>query len=203
MGLTMRRTIALLAAGTLLVPAIAGATAETGSDTAQKAVPITGNVSAHCVLGDPNPSTVALNALEDPTTGKLRSIGDQNVSLPASWCNYAGTQVSISSSALLADTPTAPSGFSRAVNFTSTVSTWGANPQASATTAASSTGGSPNASGTGQTLCQPNQTDLSLVLSDFSTAGGANNILVASGGGGYSGTVTITLGPGASCSSPD
>jgi hypothetical protein len=198
----MRRTIALIAAGMLLVPAVASASTE-GSDTAEKSVPVTGNVGAHCVLGDPNPSTVALNALEDATSGKLRSIGNQTVALPGSWCNYAGTQVSISSTALVADTLTAPSGFSRAVNFTSTVSTWGANPQASATTNATSTGGSPGANGTGQTLCQPNQTDLSLVLSNFSTAGGSNNLLVASGSGGYAGTVTITLGPGSSCSSPD
>jgi hypothetical protein len=194
----MRKAIALLAAGTLLIPALASAQS---TNTAQKSVPVTGNVDALCVLGNPTPSSVALGALEDPTTGKLKSISDQSVSLPSSWCNYAGTQISISSSALVADTATAPSGFSRAVNFTSTVSTWGANPQATATTAASSTGGSPNASGTGQTLCQPNLTDLSLLLNNFSTGGGASNILVASGNSGYSGTVTITLGPGSSCNS--
>jgi hypothetical protein len=154
---------------------------------------IAGSVANHCVLGAPSPAAVNLGQISStsgPRAGKLAAIANQTVSLPNSFCNFGGTRVSVSSSAMIAsDTSPLQPGFARAVNFTSTVSTWGSS-SASAITAAAANGGSPSATGAGGVQPTPNIANLSLVLSAFTAPGDA--FLVS---GPYEGSVTITLGP--------
>jgi hypothetical protein len=163
------------------------------AQTAAGEADIAGSVANHCVLGAPSPAAVNLGQISLTTgsrAGRLATIANQTVSLPNSFCNFGGTQISVSSSAMIASdaSPLQP-GFARAVNFTSTVNTWG-SPNATATTAAAANGGSPSASGDGGVQPTPNLASLSLVLSSFAAPGDA--FLVA---GPYAGSVTITLGP--------
>lgn len=163
------------------------------AQTAGGETDVTGSVANHCVLGAPSPAAVNLGQISSTTgtrAGRLDAIADQVVSLPNSFCNFGGTRISISSSALVADdaAPLQP-GFARAVNFTSTVSVWG-SADATATTTAAANGGSPAATGDSGVQATPNQADLSLVLSAFTAPG--DSYLVA---GPYQGSVTITLGP--------
>ena len=189
----MNRFIALLAATALVAPTMAQAVTPT---PVQQSVPVSGNVASLCVLGSPNPSSVDVGQMAQTSggsVGQITSISTQNVTLPSSFCNYAGTQITVQGTALVAADPSAvQTGFTRAVNFTSTVTTWGATP-AAVTTAADETGLNSGVTQTasGGTLCSPKLTDLNLALSGFATPG-SNLLLVA---GGYSGTVTITLGP--------
>ena len=186
----MRMKLALLAALTALAPAAAQA-----ADNDQKTVGVTGNVAKLCVLGEPTPASVDLGQMASTSgsrVGKITAIADQGVTLPGSFCNYAGTQLTVEASALLADDASlVQSGFARAVNFTSTVSNWTATP-ATVTTAATDSGATPSASAAGATQSAPKLANLDLVLSGFTVPSDA--LLVA---GGYTGSVTITLGPSA------
>jgi len=185
-----RNILALAFTAALLVPA-----AGMAADSDQKTVGVSGNVAKLCVLGEPTPASVDLGqmaATSGTRVGRITAIADQAVTLPGSFCNYAGTQLTVQASALLADdaSPVQP-GFSRAVNFTSTVSNWTAAP-AAVTTAASESGATPSASAAGQTQAAPKLANLDLVLSGFAAPSDA--LLVA---GGYTGSVTVTLGPSA------
>ena len=186
----MRKAISLVAALALIAPVAAHA-----ANSDQKSVPVTGNVASLCVLGTPTPASVDVGQMAQTSgvnTGRIATIAAQNVSLPNSFCNYAGTQLTVQGSAMVAaDTSAVQSGFSRAVNFTSTVTTWASTP-ATVTTAAAADGSTPTASASGGTLCTPKLTNLNLALSNFTAP--SNNLLVA---GGYTGSVTITLGPSA------
>jgi len=183
----MRCAAAIFAGLALFVAPLAAA------QTADGDANVTGNVANHCVLGAPTPAAVNLGQISTtsgPRAGRLASIANQTVNLPNSFCNFGGTRVSVSSSAMVADdTSPVQAGFARAVNFTSTVTTWG-SPNASATTAALADGASPSANGDGGVQATPNLSTLSLVLSSFAAPG--DGFLVA---GPYEGTVTITLGP--------
>ncbi|MFI4933452.1 MAG: hypothetical protein ACHP7N_02430 [Caulobacterales bacterium] len=187
----MNKFLAILAGASVL--ALSGEASAANTD--QKQVPVTGNVASLCVLGAPNPSSVDLGQMAQTSganTGKITTITTQNILLANSFCNYAGTQLTIQSTALVAaDTSPVQPGFARSVNFTSTVTTWATTPP-SVTTAAAADGSNPTASGSGGTLCSPKLTDLTLALSNFTAP--SNNLMVA---GGYSGVVTITLGPSA------
>lgn len=184
-----------------LVPAVVtaiaapSALAQTASDTDSADVAINGYVSPLCILGEPTPATVDLGQLIETSgarVGRIRTIPAQDVNLPDSFCNFAGSTVSISASALLsAGTTTPPSGFARAVNFTATASGW-ASGDSSATTAASADGSTPTASGSGGTQPLPNLADIGVQLAGFTVPGDA--LLVADT---YSGLVTVTLGPAA------
>jgi hypothetical protein len=90
---------------------------------------------------------------------------------------------------LTADNLTPPPGFARVVNFTAGVSGW-AGAAAQVTTTAAADGSSPTASGQGGVQGAPRVADLTLTLSNFSAPADA-----PLAGGGYSGWVTITLGP--------
>lgn len=177
-------TLALTAA--LAGPALA---AESDSET----VNISGTVSKICTLGAPTPASVDLGELINTSgaeIGRLATIADREIELPNSFCNYAGTKLTVEGRALLADdTSTPPANFSRAVNFSSTVDGWAATP-AEVTTAATATGADPTASADGGVVGAPRMSDLTVTLSDFSAPGDA--LLVA---GGYEGSVTVTLGP--------
>lgn len=186
----MRATLSLLAALATLAPVLAHA-----ADSDQKTVGVVGNVAKLCVLGEPSPASVDLGqmvATSGARVGKITTIADQDVSLPGSFCNYAGTQLTVQASALVAaDASPVQPGFARAVNFTAAVSNWTGTP-ASVTTAATAGGATPSATGVGSTQTAPKLANLDLALSAFTVPSDA--LLVA---GGYTGSVTITLGPSA------
>ena len=187
----MTRTLALLAGLAVMAPAMASA-----ADSDQHPVAVNGNVANLCVLGAPNPAAIdlgQLSATSGARAGKITTISDQTIALPDSFCNFAGTQLTVQASALLAaDASPVQPGFSRAVNFTSTVNNWATAP-ATVTTAATASGGSPGTSAKGGTQPAPKIANLALVLSSFTVP--SDNLMVA---GGYTGSVTITLGPSAS-----
>jgi hypothetical protein len=161
---------------------LAAASQASAASTDTKNVGVIGNVANLCVLGSPSSTSVDLGQMVDTSgahVGRITTIGNQTVTLPGSFCNFAGTTLTVQGSALLAaDTNAPPGGFARAVNFTSTASNW-APTNAVATTAANAAGGG------AQKL-----SDVSLVLSAFTVP--ADALLVS---GGYAGSVVVTLGP--------
>lgn len=164
-------------------------TTETGT------VAVEGQVRPVCILGNPNPALVdlgQLSASSGPRTGRIAVIAPRTITLPASYCNFAGSVVSVRATALTSSDTSAPQpGFSRAVNYTATATNW-ASGGSTATTAALANGTVPTASGAGATQPLPKVADISLTLSSFTAPG--DLILVA---GNYSGTVVVTLGPAA------
>lgn len=186
----MKHTIGLLALAIALLPASAAA-----QSNATGTVGIDGRVTPVCILGDPDPALVNLgqiSAASGPRTGRIDTIAARTVSLPASFCNFAGSALKVDATALRSSDTTAPQpGFTRAVNYTATASNWASGTSA-ATTSALRDGSSPTASGTGATQPLPRIADITLTLSNFTTPG--DLILVA---GTYSGTVVVTLGPAA------
>lgn len=184
----MKRHLILLAA-----LAVIPAAAQAQSDTDQQSVALQGTVASLCVLGAPSSSSVDLGQLiatSGTRVGRIATLSDQHVTLPGSFCNFAGTTLTVSADALVAsDGSTVQPGFARAVNYTSTVDNWATTPPA-VTTAASAGGGTPNATGSGGVQPLPKLADLDLSLSAFTVP--SDLLLVA---GGYSGSVTVTLGP--------
>ncbi|HQA17948.1 MAG TPA: hypothetical protein PK680_06145, partial [Novosphingobium sp.] len=158
-------------------------------------VAVEGSVRPVCILGDPNPALVDLGQLSASSgirAGRIAVIPTQTVTLPGSYCNFAGSVVTVTATALTSDDTSSPqAGFSRAVNYTASASNW-ASGASSATTAALRDGSSPTANGTGATQPLPKVADITLTLSAFTAPG--DLILVA---GNYSGTVVVTLGPAA------
>jgi hypothetical protein len=182
-------TVLVLPLAGLAVPALA---VTAPSTTATGTVGVTGNVTAICILGDPTPANVDVGqmiATSGARVGKIQTISDKVVTLPASFCNFAGTQVTVTTNALLGPAGTPPASFSRAVNYTATASGWAA-PNASATSAAGFDGASPAASNTGGTQNSPKLNDIVLTLSSFTVP--QDRLLIS---GAYNGTVTVTLGP--------
>jgi hypothetical protein len=177
------------------IAAFSAGTAHAQSNTDQKTVGIAGNVAGLCILGSPSRAAVDLQQLINTAgarVGRLAAISNQEISLPGSFCNFAGTSVRVSAQALVAaDTNAVQQGFARAVNYTSTVSNWAAA-NAVATTTATAGGATPEAQGTGGIQPAPKLADLTLTLGSFAVP---SDLLLVSGA--YSGTVTITLGPSA------
>jgi hypothetical protein len=179
----------------LLLPfllfAAAPAAAQGSSDSGD--VAIAANVAGLCVLGPPTISSVELGvivATTGPRTGRIAAPGPRAVTFPGSFCNFAGAAVSIEAEAMVGDPGgTLPSGFARAVNFTSTVDNWAASP-AVVTTFAGADGSARAASGVGPSHPEPKIADIVLTVSDFTVPSDA--ILIS---GLYAGRVTITLGP--------
>ncbi|WP_157081019.1 hypothetical protein [Novosphingobium naphthalenivorans] len=186
----MRKIYSLLVAAAAMAPGAAFAQA-TDTDTGNVAV--NGRVASICILGDPSSATVDLGqmaATSGTRAGRIAVLPGQSVSLPGSFCNFAGSAVKVDATALVAnDSSTLQPGFARAVNFTALVTGW-ASGDATATTAALGDGSSASASGTGGTQPLPKIADIGVALSGFTAPGDA--ILVA---GEYSGTVIVTLGP--------
>lgn len=184
----MRHLFTIVAGLALMAPAMALA-----ANSDSKTVGVAGNVANLCVLGAPTPAAVDVGqmaATSGARVGKITTIAGQNVTLPGSFCNFAGTHLTVSATALVAaDGSAVQAGFARAVNYTATVNNW-AGTAAAVTTTATAAGGTPTASGTGGNQAAPKLSDLGLVLSAFTAP--SDNLLVA---GGYSGSVTITLGP--------
>jgi hypothetical protein len=176
----------LMIAATLAGPALA-------ADSDSEQVNINGSVSKICTLGAPTPASVDLGEMINTSgaeVGQLADLGDREIELPNSFCNYAGTKLTVTGAALLADdTSTPPADFARAVNFRSTVAGWASTP-AQVTTAATAAGANPTATADGGVVGKPRISDLTVTLSDFTAPG--DNLLVA---GGYQGSVSVTLGP--------
>lgn len=192
----MKRIFGLVAIAVAALPATAMAqSTQTGT------VAVDGQVAPVCILGNPNPALVDLGQLSagsGPRTGRIAVLPSHTVILPASYCNFAGSVVTVSATALTSSDTTAPQpGFARAVNYTATATGW-ATGGSSATSAALRDGTSATASGTGATQPLPRIADISLTLSSFTAPG--DLILVA---GNYSGTVVVTLGPAAILSGSD
>ena len=158
-------------------------------------VSIDGRVAPMCILGSPTPAVVNLGQMavtSGPRVGKIAVLPSQTVTLPLSFCNFAGSVVTVQANALLsADASSPQSGFARAVNYTATATGWAVG-NAAATTAALRDGTLPGATGTGGTQPLPKIADIGVTLSSFTVPG--DLILVS---GNYSGLVVVTLGPAA------
>lgn len=179
----------------MIVLAASMPTAAIAQSTQTGTVAVEGSVRPVCILGNPNPALVnlgQLSAASGPRTGRIAVIPSQTVVLPASYCNFAGSVVTVTASALTSnDTSTPQAGFSRAVNYTAAATGW-ASGASSATTGALNDGSNRTASGTGAVQPLPRVADITLTLSAFTAPG--DLILVA---GNYSGNVIVTLGPAA------
>ena len=163
----------------------------TGTDTGN--VAIRGRVAPVCILGAPSQTTIDLGQLAASSgsrAGRIATLAQQSVTLPGSFCNFAGSTLTVAASALVsADATTPAGGFARVVNYTATASNW-APINASTTTSATASGASQSSSGTGTTQPTPKLADVGVTLSAFAVPGDA--MLIS---GTYSGSVTITLGP--------
>jgi hypothetical protein len=175
----------------LLLSASAGAAG--AQAPAAGRVGVNASVDGVCRLGPPSRPSVNLGemaARSGMRVGRLATLLEVTVTLPDSYCNFGGTKVTIRAEALVQpDDSALPPGFARAVNYTSTVTTWATTPPV-ITTAAGADGASPVAEGSGSTEPAAKLTDLTLALSDFNVPSDAR--LMA---GNYHGQVTITLGP--------
>ena len=186
-------------AGAMLLLASAGTAGaqqgSTGDLSVVGHVGVDANVAPVCKLGPPSRTAIdvgQMSATSGPRVGRIATLPEQIVTLPGSYCNFGGTKVTVRAEAMVQpDASALPAGFARAVNYTSTVTTWAATaPQV--TTAASASGASPVAEGSGGTEPAAKLTDLTLALSAFTVPSDA--LLIA---GNYQGQVTITLGPAA------
>lgn len=182
------------AAAAGLVPGSAFAQAASDSSTGQ--VVVGGNVARLCILGTPSRATVDLGqmaATSGTRVGRIAVIGDQSVSLPGSFCNFAGSALTVTVTALVStDASPVQPGFAKAVNYTATASNWAPSPTA-ATSAATASGATPTATSVGATQPQPKTADVTVTLSGFTAPSDA--LLTA---GTYSGLVVVTLGPATS-----
>ncbi|MGH6652310.1 MAG: hypothetical protein ACREB7_14400 [Sphingopyxis sp.] len=187
------RRLGLLLVGSLALGA-APAWAQDDTDTANVAV--NGNVAPLCILGPPSPATVDLGqmvATSGSRIGRIATLPNQLVSLPGSFCNFAGSAIDVSVTALVADdNTTLQPGFARAVNYTASVENWAAT-AAVATSAATTDGSDPTENSIGATQPLPKIADLSVTLSGFTVP--SDLLLIA---GNYQGAVVVTLGPAAS-----
>jgi hypothetical protein len=159
-------------------------------DPAQGNVGLDAQVSQVCVLGEPNPTGLALGQISEASgtrVGRLATIAAQTIQLPGTFCNYGGAALAISASPLAVTSGGAQAGFIGAVNYTCSISAWGATAATVRTSATSAAG-----EGASSTSAAPKATDLTLVVSDFATA--TDELLQP---GAYLALVTITLGPDA------
>ena len=190
--------LSYLAGAMLLLASASGAGAQqssTGDLSVVGHVGVEAKVDGVCKLGPPSRASIDLgqiSATSGPRVGRIAVLPTQTVTLPGSFCNFGGTRVTVRAEALVRpDVSILPAGFARAVNFTSTVTTW-ATTAPEVTTTASASGSTPVAEGSGGTEPAAKLTDLTLALSAFTVPSDA--LLIA---GTYQGQVTITLGPAA------
>jgi hypothetical protein len=188
----MKTLIYAMAAGAAaLIPGTAFA--QSATDTSTGSVTVGGNVARLCILGTPSRATVDVGQMATTSgarVGRIAVIGNQTVTLPASFCNFAGSAMTVAVTALVStDASPVQPGFAKAVNYTATASNWALSPTA-ATSAASASGATPTATSTGATQPAPKIADVNVTLSGFTAPSDA--LLTA---GIYSGLVVVTLGP--------
>lgn len=174
----------------------AGAASAQASNTDSGNVAVDGSVAPICILGEPSRQTINLGQMTETSgsrVGKIAPLAVQSVTLPNSFCNFAGSEITMTTTALVQnDATTLRPGFARAVNFTASATNWAASPS-SATSAAGADGSNPSTTNGGATQPLPKIADLTAELSGFSVP--ADSMLIS---GDYQGTVIITLGPAAS-----
>lgn len=189
----MRYSRSILLAGVLICSQPVWAQ-EAASDSGDVAV--NGVVAPLCILGAPSPAIVDLGQLVNTSgqrIGRVAALGDRQVSLANSFCNFAGSAVSVEVTALqLAQNVALQSGFAQVVNYSVSAGNWAASPS-TARSAASANGATPTQTSSGAVQNLPRIADISVTLSDFAVP--ADSLLVA---GTYQGAVVITLGPAAS-----
>lgn len=190
----MRKHLASIALAGAIAMAAQPAFAQTAqSDEGQ--VAIDGYVSPICVLGPPSRPLVDLGQMIEtsgPRAGRIAPLPSETVTMPDSFCNFAGSVVSVEATALVEDVPgTPPGGFARAVNYRAVAENWAAS-TTSTVTAAMSDGSNPVSEATGSLQGAPHVADIDVTISEFAVP--ADSLLVA---GNYSGVVRITLGPAA------
>jgi hypothetical protein len=183
------RTVGPAATALVLAASLAIAPAK-AQDPVQGSVGLDAQVSRVCVLGEPTPAGLALGQISETSgarVGRLATIATQTIQLPGTFCNYGGAALAISASPLAVTSGAAQAGFIGAVNYTCSISAWGATAAAVRTSATNAAGDA-----TSSTSAAPKATDLTLVVSDFATA--TDDLLQP---GAYLALVTITLGPDA------
>jgi hypothetical protein len=161
------------------------------TDTARGSVDVVGDVTRLCSMGLPTPSPVNIGQMVNTggvRAGQLAAIVNQSVSLPNTFCNYAGTRLTVNADALLTPSTTA-TGFTKAVNYQAAVAGWGAG-VASVSTGAAADGSTPSAAGLGSVVAAPRISDLTLTFSGFNAPADLRPVA-----GAYRGTVTIVVGP--------
>ena len=184
--------LSLAAAAALAVPMPALAQAS-DSDTGE--VAINGRVTPICILGEPSQPVVDLGQLIELSgsrVGRIAALGAQTVTMPDSFCNFAGSVATIEATALVETSSavsTPPASFARAVNYDASAGTWGGG-TASTTTFAAADGSNPTSEGDSAVQGTPRLTDIVVNLGGWSAPG--DNILVA---GDYAGLVRVTIGP--------
>lgn len=183
------RFVGLAATALAFVVSVAATSAD-AQDPAQGRVGLDAQVSRLCSLGEPTPAGLALGQISEGSgtrVGRLAAIASQAITLPGSFCNYGGAALAIAASPLALTSGSAQSGFVGSVNYTCTISAWGATAATVRTSASSASG-----AGVSSTNAAPRETDLVLVVSDFAAA--TDDLLQP---GAYLALVTITLGPDA------
>ncbi len=158
-------------------------------------VAVDGSVAPICILGAPSRPTIDLGTMTETSgtrVGKIAALPTETVTLPNSFCNFAGSAITMTVSALVRNDaiPLQP-GFARAVNFTASATNWAGSPS-SVTSSAAADGSNSTTTNQGSTQPLPKIADLPVELSGFSVP--ADMLLVS---GAYQGAVVITLGPAA------
>jgi len=185
-----RQLIALAMAGAL-APALAHADTSSSSSV-NVTYKLTGSVDKLCSLGTIGSKTLNVGTMINPSNGTLGSVSSQNTSVTGSWCNTAST-ISVLATPMIAQsfTGTPPGGFTKAVNYTATVSGWTA-PPASFTTNGDDSGNGSGATPDAQNQANPETTTITVGVGTFKSPNTAD-LLVADPN--YSGNITLTLAP--------
>lgn len=162
--------------------------AQSASDSADFAV--VGNVPAICVGGSVTEAggIFDLGILVDTTTGLLRSdLSAPSQVLSGSFCS-SRSSIAVTATPVVAQTftATAPTGFSRSVDFTATAAGWTTIPASFSTASA-------NNPAAIQQRTTAFSGPITVGIADFATTGGSGLRLVADTS--YRGTVTVTLTP--------
>lgn len=185
----MRNFILFVAPLALMASPVLGQS--TLTDTARGSVDVIGDVTRLCSLGLPTPSPVDVGQMVNTgglRAGQLAPISNRDVSLPNTFCNYAGTRLTVQADAMLTSGAIA-AGFTKAVNYQASVAGWGTG-AANAITIAAADGSNPSGTGVGSVVGAPKIADLTLTFSSFSAPADLRPVA-----GGYRGTVTIVVGP--------
>lgn len=190
----MARIIHLLAAGALAFPSAALAETTSQSTTTFS---LDGNSPKACVLKSADEATLNVGDMVDPTTGELTrtlasNASDQSTTIENSWCNTASTITVLATPMVAQDfIGLPPPGFTKAINYTATVSGW-ATANAVFITNGDVTGFQHSNTPGSQTLTTPNTSTITVAIGDLATPG-AGDFLVADKN--YSGNITLTLTP--------
>ena len=88
-------------------------------DSDSETVNVGGQVAPLCILGTPSQTAIDLGQLVDVSgtrVGRLTTIANRTVSMPASFCNYANSAIRVDATALIgSDTSTPPTGLWRSI----------------------------------------------------------------------------------------